>query len=148
MIYLASYRGSGRVSDRVIKLVTRSNFSHCELIAPDGLAWSSSGRDGGVRVKKISWQMGHWDFVGIPWAPADTFERLERLIGCRYDFAGLVLSQLLNIRRHDPQKWFCSEFCGYGLGLSRPHELSPGALRSRVMDMNRAYYRTGKPPEG
>tara|TARA_R110001606_G_scaffold390081_1_gene556778 strand:- start:62 stop:238 length:177 start_codon:yes stop_codon:yes gene_type:complete len=58
MIALAFYKGHGQLLDRVIRWVTRSSFSHVEILravpamSVDGAqsrAWSSSGRDGGVR---------------------------------------------------------------------------------------------------
>ena len=63
--FLAFYQGSGRPDDRLIRFATNSHFSHVELVhanegqsSPPTLAEaiSASGRDGGVRQKKINFE--------------------------------------------------------------------------------------------
>lgn len=160
MPHLAFYKAQGRFLDRVIRWVTRSAFSHCEILqgrpyqtdrAFEARAWSSSGRDGGVREKSITFKPGHWEFVTIPWAGPAAIDRVIAEIGNPYDYAGLLASQALNLRRHRQDQWFCSEICAYALELSAPQELSPGGLYCRVLEMNRAYLagwtRAGEPPE-
>lgn len=161
MITLAFYTGSGRFDDRVIRWVTRSTFSHVELLqrlptwhgdgAWIGQSWSSSGRDGGVRSKKIMFARSRWVFLAVPWAPVNTLDKIRSELGKPYDFVGLVGSQLFNLRRHRAGQWFCSELCAYALGLDAPHEFSPGGLYRRADEMNRAYQlgisRAGEPPE-
>jgi hypothetical protein len=161
MITLAFYKGTGRFDDRVIRWITRSAFSHVELLEKPpachgqgawiGRSWSSSGRDGGVRSATIVFQSARWQFVPVPWAPERTLETLSAELGKPYDFIGLLGSQLFNLRRHRAGHWFCSELCAHALGLSAPQEVSPGGLYRRVCEMNRVYdlghYRAGEPPE-
>jgi hypothetical protein len=160
MIALAFYKGRGHVLDRVIRWLTRSSFSHVEILCavpamagegPEARAWSSSGRDGGVREKSITFKPGHWEFVAIPWAGPAAIDRVIAEIGSPYDYAGLLASQALNLRRHRRDQWFCSEICAHALELSAPQEFSPGGLSCRVLEMNRAYLagwsRAGEPPE-
>ena len=149
MITLAFYKGTGRLSDRVIRWVTRSPFSHVEMLErypvprtdgrQFGMAWSSSGRDGGVRFKTILFEPGRWVFVEVPWVPTSAINRIRAQMGKPYDFFGLIWSQLLNLRRHDQDRWFCSEICAHALGLASPQEFAPGDLYSRVLEMNRVY---------
>jgi hypothetical protein len=49
-------------------------------------------------------------------------------LGARYDYAGLMLSQVLAFGRHNPDKWFCSEICAAALGLPNPQRVSPQFL--------------------
>lgn len=151
MIRLAFYIGAGRVDDRVIRWVTRSPFSHVELVAPDGRAISSSGRDGGVRWADIDFRSGRWTLVAVPWAPADTLERIAEHLGARYDFAGLLGAQVVNLRRGDPRRWFCSEICAHALGMASPSRYAPGDLYTATMERNAIFEldrsRAGKPPE-
>ena len=157
MIALAFYKGHGQLLDRVIRWVTRSSFSHVEILraAPAGSvdelevrAWSSSG---GVREKLITFKSQNWELVAIPWAGPAAIDRVIAEIGNPYDYAGLLGSQALNLRRHRRDQWFCSEICAHALELSAPQELSPGGLYCRVLEMNRAYLagwsRAGEPPE-
>lgn len=156
MISLAFYKGTGHIDDRVIRWVTRSAFSHVELLASPptagaGLAWSASGRDGGVRCKVITFHPDRWLFEPVPWAPANTFDRIRPELGKPYDYRGILFTQLFNLRRHSARRWFCSELCAYALGLAEPQEFSPGSLCRRVREMNRAFElgrrSAGEPPE-
>lgn len=133
---LAFYRGRRTISDRVICAVTRSEFSHVECLADDGRAISSSGRDGGVRWKSISFHPNRWEIVEVPWAPPDAVDRIATHLGSRYDFWGLLGSQLLNFRRQSNQRWFCSEICAHALGMAAPHRYSPGDLFIAVTERN------------
>lgn len=114
-------------------------------------AWSASGRDGGVRATRIKFKPERWKFLPVPWAHDNAVDLIDKQRGKKYDFGGLLGSQLFNLRMHRPNHWFCSEICAYALGLARPHSLSPGDLFDRVSDMNRAFQlgqqEVGEPPE-
>jgi hypothetical protein len=149
MITLAFYCGEGRFEDRLIRSITRSRYSHVELMAQPprslsdevrlGWAWSASYRDGGVRQKEITFAEGRWEFVSLPWASGWAPRRIWVESGCGYDLLGLIGSQLFNLRLHRRHRWFCSELCAHALNLAAPHEYSPGALYHRVTEMNRLY---------
>jgi len=93
MLTLAFYKGTGRWEDRVIRWVTRSSFSHVEMLAHPpawrggaawlGQSWSSSGREGGVRGKEIVFERDRWEFLaGWPLSPRGGDEpRLSARIG-------------------------------------------------------------------
>jgi len=143
---LAFYKGAGRLDDRIIRAVTRSQFSHVELVRsyawPDCHSISASGRDGGVRIKGIRFDPKRWHVVHLlDWVPQDAWTRAEAHLGAAYDYRGILLSQALPLRRHAADKWFCSELCGEALGLRNPHRLAPGDLHSVVLDMNAAFMR-------
>ena len=42
LIYLALYKGRGTLFNRLIRLWTRSKYSHCELVLSDGRWLSAS----------------------------------------------------------------------------------------------------------
>lgn len=161
MLTLAFYRGSGTTTDRVIRWVTRSPFSHVEMLerpptwhgsgAWQGRAWSASSRDGGVRGKTIVFEQVRWAFLAVPWAPEGALDVVRAEVGKPYDFAGLIGSQLFNLRRQADGRWFCSELCAHALGFAAPQELSPGGLFWRVQEMTAVYQlgltRAGEPPE-
>jgi hypothetical protein len=54
--------------------------------------------------------------------------RAQAYIGARYDYCGLLFSQLVKLRGHDRDKWFCSEFCAHAMGLTHPQTYSPVGL--------------------
>ncbi len=64
----------------------------------------------------------------MPLASEAPCQFIKDHLGARYDYAGLVLSQVLAFGRHDPDKWFCSEICAAALGLPNPQRLSPQFL--------------------
>ena len=138
-VTLAFYRGRGDLLDRVIRWVTRSPYSHVEIIAltgtattdghPQAEAISASYRDGGVRQRRIDLAPDHWDLVAVPWAnPTRVWAAALVEAGAGYDYAGLILSQLLHLRRGNGHRWFCSELVAYALDLPRPSAYSPGDL--------------------
>lgn len=139
---LAFYCGQGDWIDAVVRKITRSPFSHVELVqsTQEGdLAIGASWRDRGVRAKFIRFHPENWTMVQVPWAPDNAFIRARRLIGARYDLVGVMLSQFLSLRREDRSRWFCSELCAYALGLSAPETYSPGSLFLATKDFNRLW---------
>lgn len=161
MVALAFYKGTGKSSDRVIRWVTRSAFSHVEVLSDDAMikasrclqaqSWSSSARDGGVRTKPIFFHLNNWSLVHVPWAPPDAIQRIEVELGKPYDFMGLLGSQFFNLRRHRQDRWFCSEICAHAIGLEVPQAYSPGGLLRVVKQMNQLWASdvrlAGEPPE-
>lgn len=139
MITLAFYKGRGaswwhRVQDALIRFATRSPYSHVELIegparhGEEAVCLSSSGRDGGVRETAILLKRDSWDLVEMDDQPAEIALFIRQRIGARYDYIGIVFSQILSLGRHDAQKWFCSEICAAALGMPNAQRMSPQAL--------------------
>ncbi len=143
MITLAFYKGRGstwwyRVQDMLIRFATRSGYSHVELIegrAELGASFvclSSSGRDGGVREKRITLKPESWDLVTLSADPEPVAAYIRDRIGARYDYLGILLSQIFALSRHDAAKWFCSEICAAALGMANAQRMSPQALYDMV----------------
>lgn len=69
-MHLALYKGPPTgylihtMSHYATRLWTWSKYSHAELVI-DGMCYTSSIRDGGVRVKLIDLNSGRWDSVPI-----------------------------------------------------------------------------------
>ena len=151
MITLAFYKGKGNWLDRLIRWATRSPFSHVELISTshplrdengipvEGRCLSASARDGGVRAAYIRFKPGNWQFVDCPWVVVDPAEIIRLEVGHKYDYIGIVMSQILSLGRHSKKKWFCSEIVGHALSIHEAHRLSPADLFHRVNEMNGAY---------
>jgi hypothetical protein len=134
------------VLDAAIRFWTRSDYSHVEMLDISQSQWkrdvfeavaaSSSWRDGGVRSKTIEFKVAHWDFVGLPWAPVNAMKVVQAEIGAGYDYWGLIMSQILDFRQQQANRWFCSEICAHALGFAAPHKYSPGSLFTKVLDVN------------
>tara|TARA_R110002126_G_C10250622_1_gene482010 strand:- start:365 stop:619 length:255 start_codon:yes stop_codon:yes gene_type:complete len=67
-------------------------------------------------------------------------------VGAGYDHYGIAFSQLLNLRRHNKNKWFCSELCAAMLGLSAPETYSPARLFDTVCQLNNAWDKGRRKP--
>ena len=111
MIKLAFYKGKGDFFDKLIRIWTNSPYSHVEIII-NGIWYSASPRDGRVRAKKIDPNPSHWDFIEIPSKNAENMVKfIESQLGKKYDWLGILLSQIIPLGEENPNRWFCSEIC-------------------------------------
>ncbi|MEM7722146.1 MAG: hypothetical protein AAF376_07200 [Pseudomonadota bacterium] len=150
MYWMAFYRGRGRFfTDTIPRIVTQSEFSHCELLRSDTepqfgethLCGSASVREGGVRAREITFREGRWEFCPVPWAPENAWDVIGDNAGRRYDLLGLAMTHFFNFRIHSKSRWFCSEICAHALGLSSAHSYAPGDLHRIVKEMNVVFAR-------
>ena len=140
-IYLAFYKKKRKIEslktfwyrafDTLTKAVTLGRYSHCEIAivsAEQYRCYSSSKRDGGVRVKRMPLPSDTWDLIDISHLVTEQqitdFYALTK--GKEYDVIGLLSPIVGNL--HSKDKWFCSEWCGAALDLRQPNKLSPIAL--------------------
>lgn len=147
LIYLALYKGKGTLFNRLIRLWTRSKYSHCEIVYSinaqgwlgiGGVWLSASAMDGGVRAKYMAPKLEHWDLIPISWADEKRIEDLfTRHKGKGYDWAGIFFSQLVASGLHSRRRMFCSEFCAAALGFDNPQRYSPAQLGEVVHRINR-----------
>lgn len=127
-VQLALYKGRGQIGNAAIRWWTNSAYSHCELVV-DGVCYSSSVMDGGVRRKEIDLSSENWDVVTVPWACAERVLAYFAVTDShRYGWPSLLLSQFLNLNRPVKGAEFCSEWCAAALGLPAPSSLSPHTL--------------------
>lgn len=111
----------------IIRLWTSSEYSHCELVI-DGISYSCSVQDGGVRAKPIALNTNSWDYLDIKWADEKkVLEYFQKTSGRPYGWGALIRRQLFNIRGEDGSS-FCSEWCAAALGIPNPGMFSPASL--------------------
>ena len=110
MVQLAFYKDKGDWVDWIVRKWTKSIYSHCEVVIGD--EWfSSSPRDGGVRMKKIEYKPEDWDLVEYKGVSETAVHELySKTKGCKYDFVGILLSQWLPLGLQSQGKWYCSEW--------------------------------------
>lgn len=154
-IYLALYKGQrdgkglrvmlARWTDRLTRILTRGIYSHAEIAVElgDGLfeCYSSSIRDGGVRCKQMRLPDAKWDLLPLP--PRASLSAALKLTwlqteGKAYDWPGALGFVLFT--RHNPEKWFCSEWCAQVLGLPESWRFTPNNLAAvlRGWEINRS----------
>jgi hypothetical protein len=130
-MHLAFYKGRHRVFDRAVQWWTRGPYSHVELVFSDGMAASSSKRDGGVRMKPISFAPDRWDFVVIAGDEAAARAWFRRHAGAGYDVAGLF-GFLWRPASGASRRWFCSEAVAAALGIRDAWRFCPNTLAAAV----------------
>lgn len=126
---------SSKMFDWLVCAWTKSPYSHCELVI-DGVCYSSSKRDGGVRAKEIDLKSGHWHVLEIGGDKSAALKWFQGNSGARYDVAGLF-GFVLPFRTHNLNRWFCSEACAAALGIPEPWRYSPHDLFEHLIKPDR-----------
>lgn len=133
-VRIAFYKAPGERYDQLIRLWTRSLYTHVELVLGEEgehLCYSSSPREGGIRCKAIDLKPDHWEILELPWVDADTVRaHFADVTGMPYDWKGIFLRQFLNVPVWSKERWFCSAICAHALGLPDATQYSPGELYS------------------
>lgn len=109
--YKAEY---GNWVSKLIAWWTSGIHSHCEIMFSDGIAFSSSERDGGVRFKEgITNDTGHWDIVDIPGVMVEDQAKIKEWcstqVGKDYDWKAIFGYLKDKQSSQDQKKWYCSE---------------------------------------
>lgn len=143
-IYLACYKGKTkkhlhRLCDKITKFFTRGQYSHCEIVVFERnqcYCYSSSIRDGGVRIKKMDLNPEHWDFFALPYLEYhQLYNYFNATVGSGYDLWG-ALGCVAGLRQHK-SKYFCSEWCFNAIFQSEQGwRFSPSQLADIVKSLN------------
>jgi len=138
-VYVAFYRGRAkkrfslaRLGDWATRRVTRGPYSHCEIAVAIGegmyRCYSSSFRDGGVRVKTMPLPADKWDVLPVD-IPAQAVKAFyHRHAGTPYDWRGVLGFVFYN--RDSRNRWFCSEYCAACIGFHEAWRISPSLLHA------------------
>lgn len=105
------------------KKFKRVPYSHVELNI-DGVSYSASSRDGGVRKKHIDVYSGSWDLFEVQIDTGYALEWFEANEGRAYDWAG-VFRFLFPFLPHGKYQFFCNEAVGHMLQLENPEDYTP-----------------------
>ena len=132
MLKFAFYKASGTATDKLIRLASRSQYSHVEFVTADGLCISASKRDGKkVRAKVIDLDPTRWDVVEVQgdYDKAAAFAGWMAGQAVPYDMAGAVTS-VLPFSFSFGGAVFCSELMGLiciagGHDIAEPWRLTP-----------------------
>ncbi len=127
---------NGKIGDKIVGIV--SIFSHVELEI-DGVFYSSSNRDGGVRSKIIDTSNEK------KWVSFELKNNIDRNIclnyfksveGQKYDWLNIFFSQIIKLNIQSSNKQICSEFVGNCLQLDNAYKYSPEALFYKLKELN------------
>tara|TARA_B100000683_G_scaffold124572_1_gene122056 strand:+ start:462 stop:980 length:519 start_codon:yes stop_codon:yes gene_type:complete len=159
-IQVAFYKGGEGLLHRIIRWWTKSPYSHAELIMPDGKTWVSISPFLTSRVApRIKYEVedpDHWEYLTFDLnfrepVRAYQLDQLYKFIdstqGSKYDWTGMIMSQVCPflIKRRD--KWYCSEWIAHALVNSRivmwddmhlydTPDLSPGKLYDILLPLS------------
>ncbi len=128
---LTFYKGKGNWVDLLIRVFTNSKYSHVEIVHNKDW-YSSSPRDGGVRVKQIQDDGSSWDFIEVDIDKERLYQKYREYKGRGYDFKGILLSNILPIGWHSKDKVTCSEFVADVLGYETPSKFSPNDILDKL----------------
>ena len=127
---------NGKLGDKIVGIV--SIFSHVELEI-DGVFYSSSNRDGGVRSKIIDISNKK------KWVSFELKNNIDKNIclnyfksveGQKYDWLNIFFSQIIKLNLQSSNKQICSEFVGNCLQLDNAYKYSPEALFYKLKELN------------
>ena len=128
---LAFYKAKGTWVDLLIRVFTNSKYSHIEIVCNKDW-YSSSPRDGGVRVKQIVNDGNSWDFIEVDIDKERLYQKYREYKGRGYDFKGILLSNILPIGWHSKNKATCSEFVADVLGYIEPSKYSHQDVLNKI----------------
>ena len=113
--------------DRVITWWTGSKYTHTELVMPGG-DWLGvrKGRPWLRRIIPLKiiavprdvFNESFWDFIEFEVTDEqlrEIWKFYKETEGSRYDWMGMILSHVLNIRIKSTPKWYCSEWVAVAL---------------------------------
>jgi len=109
---IAFYKGPGRLFDKAIRLWTAGQYSHCELELKPSLWYSADAWYNRVRIKFMVLSAENWDFIDLPLTQKqcdDIYYNVLDKLGAKYDWLGIIFSQLVPIHLQSKSRWFCSE---------------------------------------
>lgn len=116
---------------------TAGRFSHGEWLAPNGLCYSSSFRDGGVRHKYVDVRSGRWVLYTVPATQAEIDAHYQWFFDHRddkYDVASLA-GFVLPWRVSDSKRVFCTECHAACRGLEEPRLWHPNRFAGLLAAM-------------
>mgnify|MGYP003611564671 CR=1 FL=1 len=127
---------AGKIGDKIVGLV--SVFSHVELEI-NGVCYSASNRDGGVRSKVID-TSNKQKWVSFDLKKDIDVNRclsyFESVKGQKYDWLNIFFSQIFKLNIQSEKKQICSEFVGNCLGLENAYKYSPESLFYELKELN------------
>ena len=127
---------NGKIGDKIVGLV--SVFSHVELEI-NGVCYSASNRDGGVRSKVID-TSNKQKWVSFDLKKDIDVNRcllyFETVRGQKYDWLNIFLTQIIKVNIQSRNKQICSEFVANCFNLKDAYKYSPESLFYALKELN------------
>lgn len=146
-LFIAFHKGAGDLLAKLMRSIQKGPYPHCEfIIMKDGLAYSSSAQDRGVRSKDIRLMNLHddnkWDIFEVnieDYQLDDFYKFFDKADGYKYAYADIFLFHVLGLPiKLNPNKNICSGFVTTALdGILRT---SNGKVATRMAKLNELNY--------
>jgi uncharacterized protein YycO len=123
------------IGSKFIRYMTDSDFSHVDLVLPDG-SLLGARTDGGVKIRKA----GYAKFSKIAIYQADVpdevgakiYEFARAQVGKKYDKTGIVNFFIQNRNWRETDSWFCSELAAAAFAQAGWHLFNPEVSIGRI----------------
>lgn len=140
-IRLGFYRKptKNKLMHRAIRWWTKSHYSHVQIRVAG--TWTSAEQEGVIEFKYSKEEHAYdrldYTLECTEEAFAKYLEFHEDVLGAKYDYTGIVLSQILPLSVDNPNRWFCSEVVTKILKILgdpkvtkivKPNDVAPGDL--------------------
>lgn len=119
----------------IIKWYTRFRYTHVEIFFDD--IYISSTYNNGVKVKELLPLSNKYDYFELEVdgkKKRAVLNFIRSVENSQYDWKGIFLSQFIKLKKHNKNKYFCSELCAdiikkFGHNLNQEsHTYSPKTL--------------------
>lgn len=139
MIKVAFFKGKGDWTDKLVRLLSRSRYSHCEVVI-DSKWYSSFAPDGGLRVTESKrGSLEDWDYLVIPDKDNSirnkTIEVYLSNRNARYSYLGAFFGGLLKLPIKRKNTLFCSEFVAMCFSFKHPYRYTPQNVYDKLKDI-------------
>ena len=139
---IAFQKNPTTIFSKLICWWTKSPYYHCEIIFSCGSSFSAIPEKNKTRFAWIEYNE-NWDIVDLPFDSKTKQKILEWCNGevdCKYDFIGILFTQIIPLSFQNPWWWFCSEVCMSALQQGgwfqhfRTFQYDPGELYNLVLE--------------
>lgn len=113
-LHLAFYKGRETWVAKLICLLTRSPYSHCELVFRDGMSFGIKNPTDKTTFFQMTYPVDKWDLIPLTWITAEQETCIrhfcQQTTQSKYDIWAMLLGWWCPAS-DNPNKWFCSELC-------------------------------------
>lgn len=137
MIYVAFHKNNDSLYGKLISWWTDSIYSHCEIYNTNGDIMYGVPLDASKVIKRSTkfsyYDTNRWEFVKTSLTEAEVVKFFAKTQHNKYDWLGILLSQIFPFGKHKRAKYFCSEWVAELLGYANPQTYSPADVYERLM---------------
>lgn len=135
MTYIMFYKGKGDWTDWLIRVFTRSKYSHCEVLSQGDMYGVSSPLMKVSKAENKHYNPKDWDRIAVDIKKNKILYFFKRTKDMKYDWIAIILSQIFPFRLHSKKKYICSEWVAELLEWNKPHRYSPQDVYERLKDI-------------